>query len=40
VHLSCHTRLTGDGLGLAHGDLFDPDGLVGEVAQPLLIRQR
>jgi hypothetical protein len=40
VHLSCRTHLTGDGLGLAHGDLFDPDGLVGEVAQPLLVRQR
>jgi Thioesterase-like superfamily len=40
VHLSCRTRLAGDGIGLAHGDLFDPDGLVGEVAQPLLVRRR
>jgi hypothetical protein len=40
VHISCHTRLAGDGLGLAHGDLFDADGLVGEVAQPLLIMRR
>lgn len=40
VHISCHTQLTGDGLGLAHGDLSDPDGQVGEVAQPLLVRRR
>ena len=40
VHLACHTQLTGDGLGLAHGDLSDPAGLVGEVSQPLLVRQR
>jgi hypothetical protein len=40
VHLDCHTDLTGDGLGLAHGDLYDPDGLVGEVTQPLLVRRR
>lgn len=40
VHLSCHTQLSLDGLGLAHGDLSDPDGQVGEVAQPLLVRRR
>lgn len=40
VHLSCHTDLTGDGLGLAHGDLADEEGLVGEVSQPLLVRAR
>lgn len=40
VHLACRTQLAGDGLGLAHGDLYDPAGLVGEVTQPLLVRQR
>jgi hypothetical protein len=40
VHLSCRTQLSGDGLGLAHGDLADPDGPVGEVSQPLLVRAR
>jgi hypothetical protein len=40
VHLACHTDLSTDGLGLAHGDLYDPDGLIGEVTQPLLVRQR
>jgi hypothetical protein len=40
VHLACHTTLAEDGIGLAHGDLRDPGGLVGEVAQPLLIRAR
>ncbi len=29
-----------DGLGLAHADLFDADGFIGEVAQPLLIQRR
>jgi hypothetical protein len=40
VHLACRTDLSGDGLGLAHGDLADPDGPVGEVSQPLLVRRR
>jgi hypothetical protein len=39
VHLACRTYLA-DGVGLARADLFDPDGLVGEVAQPLLVQQR
>jgi hypothetical protein len=40
VHLACRTHLAADGLGLARGALFDPAGLIGEVAQPLLVRQR
>jgi hypothetical protein len=40
VHLACRTYLAGDGLGLAHADLFDPDGLIGEAAQPLLVQKR
>jgi hypothetical protein len=39
VHLACRTYLA-DGVGLAHADLFDPDGLVGEVTQPLLVQKR
>jgi pimeloyl-ACP methyl ester carboxylesterase len=31
-HLACRSHPTDDGIGLAH-DLFDPDGLIGEVAQ-------
>jgi hypothetical protein len=40
VHLACRTHLTDDGIGLAHGDLSDADGLIGEVAQPLLVQKR
>jgi hypothetical protein len=40
VHLACRTYLTDDGVGLAHADLSDPDGLIGEVAQPLLVQER
>jgi hypothetical protein len=40
VHLACRTYLADDGVGLAHADLFDPDGLIGEVAQPLLVQKR
>lgn len=40
VHLACRTHLADDGIGLAHGDMFDAMGLVGEVAQPLLVRRR
>jgi hypothetical protein len=40
VHLACRTHLTDDGIGLAHADLFDPDGFIGEVAQPLLVQKR
>jgi hypothetical protein len=40
VHMSCRTHLSTDGLGFAHGDLYDPAGLVGEVTQPLLVRRR
>ena len=40
VHLACHTELAADGLGLTHGDLYDAQGHLGEVTQPLLVRQR
>jgi hypothetical protein len=40
VHLACRTHLADDGVGLAHADLFDADGLVGEVTQPLLVQKR
>jgi len=40
VHLACETELTADGLGLSRGNLYDQDGRIGEVAQPLIIRQR
>ncbi len=40
VHLACRTYLADDGIGLARADLSDPDGLIGEVAQPLLVRKR
>jgi hypothetical protein len=40
VHLACRTHLADDGVGLARADLSDPDGLIGEVAQPLLVQKR
>ncbi len=40
VHLACATELSADGLGLAHGDLYDLTGHLGEVVQPLLVRER
>jgi len=40
VHLACETELTEDGLGLSSGTLYDLAGKIGEVVQPLLIRQR
>jgi hypothetical protein len=40
VHLACRTYLSDDGIGLAHADLSDPGGLIGEVAQPLLVQKR
>jgi hypothetical protein len=40
VHLACRTYLADDGVGLAHAGLSDPDGLIGEVAQPLLVQKR
>jgi hypothetical protein len=40
VHLACRTYLAEDGVGLARADLFDSGGLVGDVAQPLLVQQR
>ena len=40
VHLACRTHLADDGVGLAHAALFDADGLIGEVAQPLLVQKR
>jgi hypothetical protein len=40
VHLACRTYVSDDGIGLTHADLFDPSGLIGEVAQPLLVQKR
>ena len=40
THLACRTHLASDGIGLAHADISDPEGLVGEVNQPLLVRAR
>jgi hypothetical protein len=40
VHLACRTYLSDDGVGLAHADLSDQGGLIGEVAQPLLVQKR
>jgi hypothetical protein len=40
VHLACRTYLTEDGIGLAHADISDSRGFVGEVAQPLLVQRR
>ena len=40
VHLDCRTQLSSDGLGMCSGVLSDADGTVGEVAQPLLVRER
>jgi hypothetical protein len=40
VHLTCRTHLTADGVGLAHADLFDADGFIGDVAQSLLVQRR
>jgi hypothetical protein len=40
VHLDCRTQLAEDGLGLCSGVLSDERGAVGEVSQPLLVRER
>jgi hypothetical protein len=40
VHLACRTALSADGLGLTTGELFDLDGALGQVSQPLLVRAR
>ena len=40
VHLDCSTRLAEDGVGLSSGVLSDEHGALGEVAQPLLVRER
>jgi Thioesterase-like superfamily len=40
VHLDCRTEVTADGLGLCSGALSDASGRIGEVSQPLLVRQR
>ncbi|GAA4621577.1 hypothetical protein GCM10023196_010370 [Actinoallomurus vinaceus] len=40
VYLDARTHLADDGLGLTDATLSDPDGRLGDVAQPLLIRQR
>jgi len=40
VHMACRTHLAGDGIGLAHADMSDVHGFIGEVAQPLLLLRR
>ena len=40
VHLDCRTQLATDGLGLCSGVLSDEHGGLGEVSQPLLVRER
>jgi hypothetical protein len=40
VHMACRTILSEDGLGLTEGDLFDSAGKIGQVSQPLLVRER
>ncbi|WP_369975124.1 hypothetical protein [Thermobifida halotolerans] len=40
VHMSCRSHLSADGLGVSHATLCDPDGYLGEVSQPLLVRGR
>ncbi|GAA4606692.1 thioesterase family protein [Actinoallomurus liliacearum] len=40
VHLACRTHLADDGLGVTHATVSDPDGRIGDVNQPLLIRER
>jgi Thioesterase-like superfamily len=40
VHLDCRTQLAEDGIGLSSGVLSDEHGALGEVAQPLLVRER
>ena len=40
VHLSCHTQIAADGIGLCLGTLSDARGSIGEVSQPLLVRAR
>lgn len=40
VHLACRTALSADGLGLTSGELFDVEGGIGQVSQPLLVRAR
>ncbi|MBM2621742.1 thioesterase family protein [Actinoplanes sp. LDG1-06] len=40
VHLAARTILSDDGLGLTSGDLHDPDGAIGQVSQPLVVRAR
>jgi acyl-CoA thioesterase len=37
VHLAARTHLSTDGIGLSHGVLSDPDGLVAMATQPLYV---
>ena len=37
VHLDARTHLSADGIGLSHGALSDPDGLVAMATQPLYV---
>ncbi|MCZ2804806.1 thioesterase family protein [Modestobacter sp. VKM Ac-2983] len=40
VHLSCRSSIAADGIGLCLGTLSDAAGEIGQVAQPLLVRER
>ena len=40
VYMACRTALSDDGLGLAEAVLSDHSGRIGQVAQPLLVRER
>lgn len=40
VHLACRTSIGENGLGLCTGTISDGTGVLGEVAQPLLVRGR
>ncbi|PKK15760.1 thioesterase family protein [Thermomonospora sp. CIF 1] len=40
VHMAARTRLSDDGLGVAHATMSDLTGYLGEVTQPLLVRER
>ena len=40
VHLDCRSLIAADGIGLCTGVLSDVGGTIGEVTQPLLVRER
>ena len=40
VYLACRTQIAADGIGLCLGTLSDAAGEIGQVSQPLLVRER